>query len=318
MKNVNLYYLAEPKTGGWVTYIIHLVKSLRSIGYNTTLVKIGKKESVKDFFDGIKIHSIPIEMAHVINKKSIGIIVAMELKDEAMARGIDLINNGCDIIHHGMGQTPDDEFFSKLTRKPLNFCVRTSISEALKKRGIEAIHLPQPFLYSKLEKNHKTKDAVSLSRIDFVKKTEIICLANDKAPLIDIYGSENGLYTNIVLDKKFPRWRLHHKGEFKPLTGGIIAKPYKFLVDLTQIKNDGGEMQYTFMEAIVAGCGLILNRRWQVEGGIFTPENCHFVENENELIGAIRSGETRTKGNYDLLKPYEGKTVAEKLTSFYS
>jgi len=317
-KTVILYYLASPKTGGWITYIIHLMRSLKAIGYPVMLAKISKKESIKPFFDEIMIRGVPLEMAHQLNKSAIPIIVAMELKDEQMLNGIDLINNGCDIIHHGMGQTPKDEFFDKLKRKPLNFCVRKSISDTLTARNIEAHHLRQPFLYEAAEKNEKSKPALSLSRIDFVKKTEVICAANAISPLIDIYGSENGLYTNVLLDKKYPGWRAHHKGEFKPLTGSDIAKPYRYLVDLTQIKNDGGEMQYTFMEAIVAGCGLILNKRWGVAGGIFTNENCHFVETEKELIEAVKSKDLKNKNNFDLLRPYQGTTVAKRLVSFYS
>lgn len=315
--NVNFYYLAEPKTGGWVTYIIHMIRSMKAIGYNCNLIKIGKKEAKNQFFDGISIHTLPIEMAHLINKKTKSIIIAMELKEDAMKLGADLINNGADIIHHGMGQTPDDEFFASLKRKPKNYCVRTSIVEQLKKRGIDAIHLPQPFIYRALEDCKKSKAGVSLSRIDFVKKTELICKANQIDPLIDIYGSENGLYTSTILDKEFPLWRLQHKGEFRPLQGTLLAKPYRFLVDLTQIKNDGGEMQYTFMEAIVANCGLVLNRRWKVDGGIFTDENCHFVENANELVGIMRGSDLRNKDNFELLKDYEGTKVAKFLASTF-
>lgn len=74
----------------------------------------------------------------------------------------------------------------------------------------------------------------------------------------------------------------------------MLAK-VKFVIDLSSLKWDGGGTEYTFLEAMHNGCGLILHRKW-LEGKDITREyrdfkenyNCFTVENETELAELIK------------------------------
>jgi len=66
----------------------------------------------------------------------------------------------------------------------------------------------------------------------------------------------------------------------------MIAKQYESIIDLTRIKNDGGGLQYTHLEAIDSGCALILHKDWITpKGSLFKHGfNCFAVADEKELI----------------------------------
>jgi hypothetical protein len=66
------------------------------------------------------------------------------------------------------------------------------------------------------------------------------------------------------------------------------------MVDLSQLPNDGGGTQYTFLEAIYNNSAIILNRKW-IENinkkycDFKEDYNCYAVSNEQELIELINN-----------------------------
>ena len=154
------------------------------------------------------------------------------------------------------------------------------------------------------EKNKESMNnyAVSISRIDFDKNTDIILKYNnlieydDKCnnPMdkcIKIFGKENRLYVHHKLkDLHFHDYWYGSYPKNLPMTYTIagvekdILKDCKYMVDLSTIKDDGGGTQYTFLEAIYNDCILILNREWINKGNLFIEnENCLAVKDEYEL-----------------------------------
>ena len=131
--------------------------------------------------------------------------------------------------------------------------------------------------------------AISLSRVDFDKHTEIIVEANRglKMP-VEIYGAMNDLYVYHKLrDTQFKNLRGKFPKTFDALTDLLATS--KFVVDMF-INRDGGGSQYTFLEAIYMDCALVLSSKW-VEG-VKTPfrhgVNCFIVSSADELRELLR------------------------------
>ena len=82
----------------------------------------------------------------------------------------------------------------------------------------------------------------------------------------------------------------------------------KFMVDLSEIPNDGGGTQYTFLEAIYNNSAIILNRKWieSVDRKYRDFKewcNCYAVSNEHELAELINNGD-----NIDTAKVVDNAT----------
>jgi hypothetical protein len=75
-----------------------------------------------------------------------------------------------------------------------------------------------------------------------------------------------------------------------------ILSRSKFMVDLSEIPNDGGGTQYTFLEAIYNNSAIVLNRRW-IEGvdrkyrDFKEGYNCYAVSNEQELYELLSNSD---------------------------
>ena len=139
--------------------------------------------------------------------------------------------------------------------------------------------------------------AVSISRIDFDKNTDIIlkynALNTDINKQIKIFGAENRIYVH----HKLKQYNFHDYwyGKYPkqlPMTydGSDILLNCKFMVDLSVIKNDGGGTQYTFLEAIYNNCILILHEEWINKSDLFKNlDNCLSVKNEIDLYNILHN-----------------------------
>jgi hypothetical protein len=135
--------------------------------------------------------------------------------------------------------------------------------------------------------------ACSISRIDFDKHIELIADANnllhEHGQRVAIYGMENRLYTHHKLEARSPNWRENYRGKFPTdsvWAGVKVARRYKQVVDMSVIVGDGGGTEYTHLEALDAGCGLILHSDWR------TPDcemdgYARFVGNGRELADML-------------------------------
>jgi len=105
-------------------------------------------------------------------------------------------------------------------------------------------------------------DIVSISRIAPHKNIDMLLRANKKInkKSIKIFGLIDGHYVSSKLNKlDFDKY---YHGMFDKSfwqVSNILSKS-KFMVDLSEIPNDGGGTPYTFLEAIYNDCAIILNR----------------------------------------------------------
>jgi len=285
----NLVYMAKPIYGGWVTYTAHL-----SLTNNIPIYKIGQRteKSKRKYGYGTNYQLLKIE--DICKKENI-IITAL---DKHFYEYLHLFPKRTKLVIHD----PTELKTTKKSPNPLivdnlllNFDIIT-IRETVKKYikdnfNIDSKYCPHPFYhYEKSNYESMNNFAVSISRIDYDKNTDLILKCNkllDEDKKIIIFGAENRMYVHHKL--KELDFHKYWKGKYPktlPLLyeGKDILSNCEFMVDLSTIKDDGGGTQYTFLEAIYNDCILILNDDWINKGSTFVNNiNCLSVKNENDL-----------------------------------
>jgi hypothetical protein len=261
---VALFYLPDVKYGGWPTYTAHLYYGLKAAGHDPHLFKIGNKteKQTRDWGRQIRYRNLSLLDAALIASETPSIITATTKAFDKETEA--LLMAGAKIIIHdptelkgeipALLQTADDV----ITIRPIN--VRN-----LAEKGIEARYLPHPYARNPHARQKRTRWAGAFSRIDWDKGTHHIIAANEKLPhnrQIRLHGAANTMYAFHKLPED---WQRHYEGTFPAdnlWAGALIASKYQWAVDMSSIARDGGGTQYTFLEAIDAGAGLMLNKKW--------------------------------------------------------
>ena len=300
---IELLYMARPIYGGWVSFTAHL-----ALKYSLPLYKIGSRteEKQRDYGYGVKYQN------RAPNDLPKGRILITAI-DKSYYEFLDKMPDGTMIVIHdptevsGKGKEP---IIKALARFKV-ITIRESVKKFLKDEfNIKSKFIIHPFYEYPISKSKSPKEAVSVSRVDFDKHTDIILKANKqlKNP-IDIYGAINRQYVFFKLnDLGFKRF---YKGGFEKSFEDLddILSEAKYVVDMSVIKNDGGGSQYTFLEAMYQGCALIINAKW-VENSkteFVNGKNCFVIGTEEELADLLNKDPSTSrvvKGGKELLRPH--------------
>jgi glycosyltransferase involved in cell wall biosynthesis len=298
-----LLYLAKPTYGGWVTFTAHL-----SLKYAIPLYKISSRTEKKERPYGYNVNykNINIDsLKELINMGHKPIITAI---DKNFYHILDIIPDGSTIVIHD--PTEFNKKQKKIVLDNLNrlnvIVIRKTVQDLLlRDYGIQSTFKPHPYVSSLSTCNNKN-GAISISRIDYDKNIEMIVKANAILPLdkrIEIYGEPNELYIYRKL-KEYDHfnvkelgtmYRGHFPKDFSFLSNLLSCK--KYVVDCSTIHQDGGGTQYTFLEAIDAGCILILNKKWVNSPHSIWKDgvNCFAIDNAEELANLLINEVSNTK-----------------------
>ena len=296
----NLVYMAKPNYGGWVSFTAHLANK-----FNYNLYKIGNNTESKKRPFGYDVEYQNITINDLIKIPNLLITCI----DKKYYDYLPKIKNATIVIHDPTELK--DPVLECLKRFKV-LTIRETVNKLLKSDyKISNNFLYHPFYeFSKIQR--KKDKAISLSRVDFDKHTDIIIEANDKlkeSKRVHIYGAVNDLYVYHKL--KTTNFKKYYKGKFPKTFDAIndLLSDCKFVVDMSAIKKDGGGSQYTFLEAIYMECALVLNKKW-VEG-VKTPfknkVNCFIVADKDELFNLLNANPNTKKiceNAKKLLKPH--------------
>jgi glycosyltransferase involved in cell wall biosynthesis len=286
----NMIYMANPIYGGWVTFTAHL-----SLKFKYPLYKVGKRTEnfTREYGYGAKYKNISNTDLSKLNNVMITAI------DKHYYQYLDSLPKNTTIVIHDPTEVKTSEKYPNPLLKYLPkwnvITIRSAVKEYLfKTYKIKSTLMKHPFyLYSIPKQVSSGSYAISISRIDFDKNTDIILRANklikDSKRKVLLYGAENRMYVHHKLGNL--NFKKYWKGRFnKTLPPSInqntnILGGVKYMVDLSVIKNDGGGTQYTFLEAIHQGCCLILHKKWvnQPKSIFKHGFNCLAVETPEEL-----------------------------------
>lgn len=295
---INLLYAAKPAYGGWVTYTAHLYHLLKNNGHLVQLLKVSpsnKTEQVyRDFGYGIKYRNVSVDF---LKKSQLLHVTALDKNHYAI---IPSINHAVVTVHDPNElKSKEMQEFTKDNDKIIT--IRPSTKKLLPLSTL-TIH---PYISQCSGDNvpwGERKIAVTLSRMDFDKKTHDILTANrmlDEKNKIELRGAEVRCYTFRKLMPNFEEFvqDSHRTKQNKmcfPKTMNAateLASQYKYMVDLSTIKNDGGGSQYTFLEAWDAGSIPVLHNDWIMPGGEMVPlENCLTVDSPESLVKLLTNG----------------------------
>jgi glycosyltransferase involved in cell wall biosynthesis len=300
---IQLIYMARPIYGGWVSFTAHM-----ALKYSLPLYKVGSRteEKQRDYGYGVQYQNrAPSDLP-----KGRILITAI---DKSYYEFLDRMPDGTMIVIHdptevsGKGKEP---VLKALARFKV-ITIRESVKTFLKNQfGIKSKCIIHPFYEYPFTKTKNPEGAVSISRIDFDKHTDIILKANKslKEP-IDIYGAINRQYVFFKLNDL--GFKKYYKGPFEKSFEELddILTDAKYVIDMSVIKNDGGGSQYTFLEAMYQGCALVINAKW-VEGSkteFVDGKNCFVVAGEEELVALMNKDPSTARvlrGEKELLAPH--------------
>lgn len=312
MQRVNLYYLSPNRYGGWVTFTIHLMKALRTAGLEPRLFRIRSRTegTLRNFDYGLQYSNLSVDDA--LRQEGPHLIVAAAKKFQEETRR--LVKAGAFLVLHDP---------TELKNLPPLTGERTIV---IRQAGLKVLptanfirHPYSMFLNDDEVRTspQRTVRAMSTSRIDFDKHTEIILDANrmlGEEIKVRIHGFENRLYTRFKIVPKYPEWKqsIAHYTRSERAAVDLLSNA-QLSVDMSVIQGDGGGTQYTTLEAWDAGAVPVIHKDWfsYVDGpdDMRPDENCVVVQDALDLATTIRNrynlydlrmnGRTRLKTYHD-------------------
>lgn len=290
-----LFYLSDYRYGGCTTFtahLLHLIKIKSVICMSNAFEK-----DIGDFGYGIYYQKRPIAFLDNIKRMFIADMYQnFHLLEKLKNKDITIVvHDACEIFK-------ENEHYLKNWKI---IVIRKTVKDYLKsKYDINSKFVCHPFYpYKRIFKeyendninNHRIENGVSISRIEYHKNIDILLKANKKLKKpIKIYGLTNPKYVASKLNKL--DFNKYYQGIFEKSFISIsnILSKSKFMIDLSQLPNDGGGTQYTFLEAIYNNSAIILNRKW-IENidkkycDFKEGYNCYAVANEQELIELLNN-----------------------------
>lgn len=281
----NLFYLAKPIYGGWISFTSHL-----ALKHSLPVFKVGKRTEKNKRTYGYGVNYQNIALDDVKNYDKI-LITAV---DKHYYDVLEYFPDNTYIVIHDPSEVTkktSDILLKHLKRFKI-VTIRKSVEDYLMKEfNLPSKFIVHPFYEYEFNRDKHPSKAVSVARVDYDKHTDIILEANKilekekKDKIIKLYGAANFQYVFFKLEAL--NFKKYYQGSFDKTFEALnnILKDAKYMVDMSVIKHDGGGTQYTFLEAIYQGCALVINKRW-VEG-FSTPfehnVNCYVVGDGEEL-----------------------------------
>lgn len=291
--NVSLLYLSHLGYGGWVSYTAHLQRAFTEEGHNAAIAKVASRweNKKRDYGYGCEYRNIgPDDLKGLPNSADLVIVTALGKKYYHLLSNIP--DGSVLVVHDHTEITP--ELLEHIPRFKI-VGIRPAPVKLMQEKGVDVTYIQHPFcppkrtdvLYEKLRSG-----AVSICRLDFDKRTEMLMKANALLPIakkIKIYGDPGNLWARAMMGKGIA-WKEQHFGRFNKDFADVeaILAQAEYSVDLSVIKGDGGGSQYSFLESIYYGAALVVNRVWlEVEGELVENKNCYAVSSPEELAARM-------------------------------
>jgi hypothetical protein len=288
--------MARPIYGGWVSFTAHM-----ALKYNLKLFKLGTRTEGTDAEPKLRDYGYGVQYQNRSPKDLPKGKILITAIDKTYYEYLDDMPTGTYIVIHdptevtGKGKEPVLRNLSRFKVITIRESVKTFLKTTLNIKSRYILHPFYEYPYKKLKNPSK---AVSISRIDFDKHTDIILKANKKLDNpVDIYGAINRQYVFFKLNDL--GFKKYYKGGFEKSFDelGKILEDAKYVVDMSVIKNDGGGSQYTFLEAIYERCALVINSRWvdTQKTEFVDGKNCYVVGDEEELVSLLNKDPSTSK-----------------------
>lgn len=314
----NIIYATKVNIGGWATFTVHLCNLLAQNGHEVNLIKIGNNTESKTRPFGQ--HGIRYRN---VAAKDLGGLFIGGARVIVAALGKHYVEQVEPLLHAGAGIVVHDtaESTNRMESVKRPWVIRKALAPLFE----DAVFIRHPYVRHRQETclpMSRRKGYAATSRVDFDKNTAMILDANRAGAGIEIVGFENRLYTKFKIMPHYPEW-VQSPGTH-PRSGADsfeLLRVSRGMVDLTDIKGDGGGTQYTFLEAWDAGAVPIIGEWWVQKGDDMRPgENCYAVSSADELAKLCKrwpsaSAELAAKGA-GRLKRFHGKVLVPQIINW--
>lgn len=300
-QNINVFTIGSvgPLGAGSCVSTGNLMRILGDRGHMVRSFKVGAKTQRKwrmPKHGGYTYRILSLEDALVLiaNPQYLNLLSHLTVAEKEMDLAVPMIEAGCSFF---LRATKDahPRLIKALQKSGSNILtIREHVSRVIKKEhGLNSTPVPHVYIPSKYAdmKARKQYNAVTINRVAHNKRMDIVLEANRLLPLgkkVHIFGVESRQYTHFKLDVEYPGWREYYHGQFPIGMGPFIAKKADFVVDMSDMGDDGGGTQNTFLEAWEAGAVLVLNRKWYRPNGAVTKRHAVFVDGPKELARVLR------------------------------
>lgn len=298
---IALFFLYQTFGGGSTSFTVHLYEGMRRAGLNPQIFRV--KERGETFtrpftkYDGVRYRNVTVQEALKIAKHNPSLLVApchskhLKFCPDLIHR---LMKAGMRIVVHDPNEFEVYDHLTDRNKVKRPICIRPTMKQFFP----DAVFIPHPYVREFSNSNvplhiERPWNAVSIARITFVKRTDMIIEANARLPArkrVVLRGAENRLFTRFKILPKFPDFKQGIYGF--PMTWGASARECakaKFAVDLTYFPNDGGGSQYSFMEAWDAGTINIIHEDWlRFKGEMKANKNCLTISSVDDLVKILK------------------------------
>jgi hypothetical protein len=286
---IYLLYATKVNVGGWTTFTRHLYDSLADQGHDVVIVKLGNRDEpfTRPFGDGYTY--LNITLATLVRAAKRHPVIITALGKHFVEQSEQLICAGARVVCHD----PAEPAFKMPLASP--WVIRRSMLAHLP----QATFIRHPYMRFTGPRRQvlRRKAVIATSRVDFDKNTTMILDANRLGANIDIVGFENRLYAKFKIMPHYPEWE--QSGGYrrpKTVTSLELLQGALAMVDLTDIKGDGGGTQYTFLEAWDAGAIPIIGSWWLRKGDDMGATNCVKITDAFDLANAVK--QLRKQGGF--------------------
>ena len=335
MKKISLFYLSKVTFGGFVTYTSHLCKAFRLMGHDCEVYKVRNttERKQRDFNDGVLSRNVSIETAEEIIADSDYAIVTATFWRGWKDWISKVIEAGAEVVIHDHTDYGKEfkDFMLSYGVHPI--VIRQANYNNLRKDGLDPVFVPHPYVAVNPKRVERDLHAVSVCRLDYDKRTDIIIRANELLPKkerISIWGTHTRMYMFQKIVGKYKGWNdtRHYTGPMYPFEQQKFPKTRGFSVglnnraefscDMSAIKNDGGGTQYSFLEAMDGKAVLALNSDWFIGDDDEMNGVCVDVHNADELAYLLHDcsyGEFHkiVKGYKEVLEDHSPQIIIPKM-----
>lgn len=298
---IYLLYATKVNVGGWTTFTRHLYDSLVSQGHDAEIVKIGNRDEGFGRPFGPYHWYRNVTAATLAKWARSNPVIITALGKHFVEQSEQLIKAGARVVCHD----PAEPAFRMNLRSPW------VIRKAMLAHMPAATFIRHPYVrHARAGMLRRGGKAIlATSRVDFDKNTTMILDANRLGAKIDIIGFENRLYSKFKIVPFYPEY-VQTSGYRRPknISAFELLRSALAMVDLTDIKGDGGGTQYTFLEAWDAGAVPIIGEWWlrkndDMISGDAVGANCIAVQDAKHLASVARV--LRKTGPYDIAEAGE-------------
>ena len=257
---------------GVKTFVTNLVYGLQQNGYPVNLYKLGRttENCYRKYAGGVMYRNMSED--DIMKLPSQGPTLLATTAPKFAEQAEMLVSKGARVVIHSSSKGD----LACVGNTPL------LIRSALKKFVPGGKVMKHPYVSRFSRKAIKPKYAICPTRLCGVKNTPIVLEAINNGANIDLYGDLMPFY-GMYLDKNFSGWRKIWKGAYPADSGFRLIAPYRFMIDLTTLPNDGGAVQYSFLEAMDAGAIPVIHSDW-AWGDMRDGKNCIAVSGWEELM----------------------------------